>query len=362
MKNNIWHVIGVMSGTSLDGVDLVYVKIIKNKDYKFIILEKKAYNYSDIWKKSLNEAFTISDKKLKVLHVDYGTFLGKLIHEFIIENQIKKVDFIASHGHTIFHKPEENYTLQIGSGFEIAAETKLKVICDFRTQDVHLGGQGAPLVPIGDMLLFGQYDFCLNLGGFANVSFQKIGKRIAFDICPVNIVLNHFTRKLNLDYDDKGIMASQGVLHNNLLDELNQIPFYFDDQPKSLGYEFIVETILPIIEKYNFPIKDILRTFIEHVAFQISKVINKNMESVSKNKSSNVLVTGGGAYNDFLIERISQYSISKMKIPNNDIIEFKEAIVFALLGVLRDQDEVNILQSVTGASKDHSSGTIFNPN
>lgn len=361
MKNNIWHVIGVMSGTSLDGVDLVYVNISYDHGYKFTILEKKPCDYSEIWKNKLKEAFTVSEEKLDKLHIDYGKFLGNLICEFIQENQIGNVDFIASHGHTIFHKPDENYTLQIGSGTEISAATNLKVICDFRTQDVKLGGQGAPLVPIGDLLLFGQYDFCLNLGGFANISFQNNGERIAFDICPVNIVMNHYTRKINMEFDDKGSMASQGILHNTLLDELNQVPFYMGDQPKSLGYEFVVETIFPIIEKHNLSIEDILRTFIEHIAIQISQVINGNIQENSSNKNSKVLVTGGGAYNNFLIQRLSQFSNSEIIIPDKEIIEFKEAIVFALLGVLKDQNKVNVLQSVTGASKDHSSGYVFLP-
>lgn len=361
MKNNTWYVIGVMSGTSLDGVDLVYIKITKDIGYKFVILKKKAHNYSELWKNTLKEAFNDSAEELAKLHVDYGQFLGKLIQGFIVENKIDRVDFIASHGHTIFHKPEKKYTLQIGSGIEISTITNLKVICDFRTQDVKLGGQGAPLVPIGDMLLFGEYDFCLNLGGFANISFQKNGKRLAFDICPVNIVMNHYTRKLNLEYDDKGKMASRGILHNDLLNELNQLAFYTDKQPKSLGYEFIVDTIFPIIEKYNLSTEDLLRTFAEHVAVQISEVINRHVEYISKKHNFNVLITGGGTYNDFLIDRITQYSNANMIVPDEEIIEFKEAIIFAFLGVLRDQNEVNILQSVTGASKDHCSGLIFNP-
>lgn len=361
MKNKNWYVIGVMSGTSLDGVDLVYVKFTKDISYNFDILEKKSINYSEIWKNTLHDAFNFSEENLAKLHMNYGNFLGKLIHEFIVENKIKKVDFIASHGHTIFHRPNENYTLQIGSGAEISAETKLKVICDFRTQDVSLGGQGAPLVPIGDMLLFDKYDYCLNLGGFANISFQKNDKRKAFDICPVNIVLNHYTRKIDLEYDDKGMMASRGTLQNDLLTELNNLPFYTDDKPKSLGYEFVVETILPLIDKYNLPIKDILRTFIEHVAFQISKVINRNTISTIKNRDKDVLIAGGGVYNDFLIERLSCYSNAEMVVPSNEIIEFKEALIFAFLGVLRVQNEVNCLQSVTGASRDHSSGVIFYP-
>jgi len=360
MKNKTWFVIGVMSGTSLDGVDLVYAKIIKNIDYSFEILEKSTVNYSDSWKKTLQDAFNYSEVKLKDLDIEYGQFLGKLVHGFIVDNNIKKVDLIASHGHTVFHKPEEGLTLQIGSGAEIAKECEIKVICDFRSQDVALGGQGAPLVPIGDLLFFNRYGFCLNLGGFANISFQKNENRVAFDICPVNIVLNHYTRAIGLEYDDKGKIASKGNLQTDLLYELNNLPFYLDEIPKSLGYEFIVDTILPMIDKFKIPIEDILRTFIEHAAFQISEIINRNSKFISKTDIS-ILVTGGGAFNDFLIQRIKHLSKSEIVIPSRGIIDFKEALVFALLGILKDEGEINCLRTVTGAKNDHSSGVIFYP-
>jgi anhydro-N-acetylmuramic acid kinase len=356
MKNKFWHVIGLMSGTSLDGVDLVYVKFIKGQNYSFEILKRDSINYSEIWKNKLQNAFNSSGENLIKLDVEYGTFLGELIQTFISKNKIDIVDFIASHGHTIFHRPEQNYTFQIGSGAVIAEITKIKVICDFRVQDVALGGQGAPLVPIGDQLLFSDFDFCLNLGGFANISFQNEGRRKAFDICPVNIVLNNYTRKNGLEFDDKGKLAKEGVLHKILFEELNGLPFYLDDKPKSLGYEFVVETVLPMIESYKLSLKDVLNTFTEHSAYQISKVINRNKSTNNKN----VLLTGGGAFNDYLIERISLYTNAKIIVPDKEIINFKEALIFALLGVLKDQNEVNCLQSVTGAKKDHSSGVIFN--
>ncbi len=361
MNNKIWYVIGLMSGTSLDGVDLVFAKFMKDNTYSFKILKKESINYSEKWKNILFDAFNYSGEELAKLHVDYGKFLGELINNFITKNDIENIDFIASHGHTIFHQPELHYTLQIGSGAVIAATTNKKVICDFRVQDLALGGQGAPLVPIGDKLLFSEYDYCLNLGGFVNISFQKKEKRRAFDICPVNIVLNYYTRKIGLEYDDKGILASQGEFHKDLYDELNDLPFYTDDKPKSLGYEFVVETIFPIIDKYNLTIKDVLKTFIEHVAFQISEVIKRNKSSNIKNNKSNVLITGGGAFNDFLISRLSSFSSSEMIVPNKEIIDFKEALIFAFLGVLKDENEVNCLQSVTGAIKDHSSGIIYYP-
>lgn len=358
MTNKNWHVIGLMSGTSLDGVDLVYVKFTLNQGYTFEILKKESIIYSELWKNRLHEAFGYSGEKLTNLNAEYGKFLGELVLGFIARNDIQKLDFVASHGHTIFHRPERGFTLQIGSGAHLSATIKNKVICDFRTQDVALGGQGAPLVPIGDLLLFKAYDFCLNLGGFANISYQEKEQRMAYDICPTNIVLNHYTRKMGLEYDDKGMIASEGKVHEPLLSALNQLPFYIQEQPKSLGYEFVVETVLPIIESYSLPSEDILRTFVEHAAMQITTVINKVAGEKDQDKAS-VLITGGGAFNDFMIQRISSFTQTRIVIPPVEIIEFKEALIFAFLGVLRDQKKVNCLKSVTGASRNHSSGVIY---
>ncbi|MFZ2284226.1 MAG: anhydro-N-acetylmuramic acid kinase, partial [Lutibacter sp.] len=234
----------------------------------------------------------------------------------------------------------------------ITSITGIKTICDFRVQDVALGGQGAPLVPVGDELLFSEYDYCLNLGGFSNISFNKNQQRIAFDICPVNIVLNHYVTSLNMEYDDKGKIASEGNIEKNLLSALNSLAFYNDVKPKSLGYEFVAETIFPMIDKHNLSIKDILRTFVEHIAIQISKKI----DSAS---GKTMLVTGGGAFNTFLIERLQSYTKTQLIIPEETIINYKEALVFALLGFLKDEGKNNCLKSVTGASKDHCSGVVY---
>ena len=219
MEIKNWYVIGIMSGTSLDGVDLAYVKISRNSGYDFELLQTESLEYSELWKNKLQGAFTISGEKLTELDAEYGIFLADQVREFIAKINIKKVDFLASHGHTIFHDPQKNYTLQIGSGAHLAARSGYKVICDFRVQDIALGGQGAPLVPIGDKLLFGAFDFCLNIGGFANISFDLQSERIAYDICPANIVLNHYTRMKGMDYDDRGLIASQGQIHLDLLEE-----------------------------------------------------------------------------------------------------------------------------------------------
>ena len=353
MIKNLTYVIGLMSGTSLDGIDLVYV-CFNTDDYKdFKIINAKTYEYSEVSRNKLKTAIHQSEEDIKILDIEYGVFLGETINTFIKEFNIINVDFVASHGHTIFHQPEKGYTLQIGNGQEIANTTKLEVICDFRTQDVEFGGQGAPLVPIGDELLFSQYDYCLNLGGFANVSFKKGNERIAFDICAVNIVLNKLTQELGFAYDDKGNLARSGDYLLALGEDLKNISFYKKHPPKSLGLEWVEEEIFPKLFNTARKTKDLLRTFTEHTAWAIAKTFPKN---------ASVFITGGGVFNVYLLERIKYYKELNNIIPDKKMIEFKEALIFAFLGLLKKRGEVNCLQSVTGASKDHSSGVIFTPN
>lgn len=341
-----------MSGTSLDGIDIAYVRINNHLYKDFTILKAETFAYSKEWTSVLREAMLYSDKELLDLDINYGKYLGNLLKRFINENSISRLDFIASHGHTILHQPQKGITLQIGSGSEIANITKKKVICDFRTQDVELKGQGAPLVPIGDRLMFSNYDFCLNLGGFANISYEQEDKRIAFDICPVNIVLNHYVNKLGLDFDDKGKIASKSTVNNLLLNKLNTLNFYFQRPPKSLGLEWVQQNIFPLIDGLEDNIEIILKTFVEHIAIQIGNILKID---------SSVLVTGGGVFNTFLMERIEHHAQIKIVLPSEELIDYKEALVFAFLGLLKINNQVNCLKSVTGAVKDHSSGVIFYP-
>jgi len=352
MEQRQWNVIGLMSGTSLDGVDLVYVTFKENGQYTYKIHAAKTYNYSDEWRSKLRNAFEQSKDEIENLNIEYGIFLGKLINKFITEHAISEIDFIASHGHTIFHRPQEHYTLQIGDGQSIANETSIKVICDFRSQDVILGGQGAPLVPLGDLLLFSDFDYCLNLGGFANISYQEHNERKAFDICPVNVVLNFYAEKLGKHYDENGDLASVGSLHNELLYELNNVSFYTSSSPKSLGIEFVKSVLIPLISRFNLNESAILRTFVEHVAIKIA-------EKVKPHKT--ILITGGGAYNRYLIERIKKLSNCDCVMPSKELIDFKEALIFAFLGLRKTENKINCLKSVTGATNDHSSGVIFTP-
>ncbi|HEY4628527.1 MAG TPA: anhydro-N-acetylmuramic acid kinase [Flavobacterium sp.] len=353
MKAENYNVIGVMSGTSLDGIDLAHIQFrIKDNKWSFEIIESETIGYSLDWVNSLKVAVNFSINELDDLNKKYTQLLATIISDFIKKYNIENIDAVCSHGHTILHQPQKGFTLQIGNLPEISSLIHQTVVCDFRVQDVQLGGQGAPLVPIGDRILFSEYDYCMNLGGFSNVSYEENGKRIAFDISPVNTVLNFYANQLGLDYDDKGQKSSTGQINEHLLNELNALDFYQKNHPKSLGYEFVKETVLPIIESYKITVIDKLRTFSEHVALQIASAL--------PTKEGNLLMTGGGAYNDFLIERIQSY-LPEMKIiiPEKKILEFKEALIFALLGILKLRGEINVLSSVTGAKMDHSTGNIY---
>ena len=353
MKEDYYNVIGAMSGTSLDGVDLAHIQFsVKSNKWAFEILESETIPYNSSWILSLKSAVDYSKIQLEKLNQDYTQLLASIIKAFIEKHKIENLDAVCSHGHTILHQPQNGFTLQIGNLPKIASLIHQTVVCDFRVQDVQLGGQGAPLVPIGDQILFPEYDYCMNLGGFSNVSFEENKTRIAFDISPVNTVLNFYANQLGLDYDDKGKISRTGKINDPLLSELNALDFYQKKHPKSLGFEFVKETVLPIIESHQISTADKLHTFTEHVALQIALALPK--------KSGSLYITGGGAYNDFLIERI-QFYLPEMKIiiPSAKILEFKEALIFALLGVLKLRGEINVLSSVTGAKKNHSSGVIF---
>jgi anhydro-N-acetylmuramic acid kinase len=350
-KNQVFS-IGVMSGTSLDGVDMVYVSFDADNYSNFKIIHAITIKYSQEWRQLLQNAINYSEIQLKQLDIDYGRYLGEIVNQFILNYKITRIGFIASHGHTILHQPEKGITLQIGSGKEIMKITGKKVVCDFRTQDVQLGGQGAPLVPIGDALLFSEFDFCLNLGGFSNISFHKEGSRIAYDICPVNIVLNFYVNKLGFEFDDGGEISANGKINSKLLEKLNEIAFYQKTPPKSLGLEWVQKEIFPLIDALEADIPSILRTFVEHIAMQIGKVIYK---------SDAVLITGGGAFNSFLMQRIQWYGKNLIEKPTKQLIDFKEALLFAFLGLLKINNQINCLKSVTGARENHSSGVIFYP-
>jgi anhydro-N-acetylmuramic acid kinase len=361
-STNSIKAVGLMSGTSLDGLDLVAVEFWQTGEkWQFKIEAAETLEYAAEWKNRLKNAPELSGEELIQLHTEYGRFLGSETKRFITENHFQP-DIVASHGHTIFHQPEKGFTFQAGSGFEIAAVTGITTIADFRSGDVALGGQGAPLVPVGDRLLFSEYEYCLNLGGFANISFEKNGKRIAFDICPVNIVLNHFAEKQGFYFDKNGEMGRKGKVNSELLKKLNQLDFYRAEPPKSLGREWIEKVFMPLLYQTEISDEDKLRTVYEHIAQQITGIVS----GIEKGKGAGggrgrMLVTGGGVFNKFLIELISGSTPVELVIPANEIINFKEALIFAFLGVLKIRGEINCLASVTGAKKNHSTGLVFYP-
>lgn len=344
------NAIGVMSGTSLDGLDICYASFIqKDSKWSYKIIETQCITYPQLLKTQITNAHLMDANSFTQLHADYGIFIGKSVKAFI-DTYSAKPEIIASHGHTIFHQPEKKLTYQIGNGANIAAETGVNTVCDFRSSDVALNGQGAPLVPIGDKLLFSDYDSCLNLGGFSNISFNRDGKRIAYDICPVNFVLNYYMMKIGKDFDEDGITARSGIINTKLLDRLNELSFYKTDGPKSLAREDVEKEFIPLIDSFNLNVEDKLATYSEHITIQISKNI----------PDGKIIITGGGAFNKFLIERIKTNSPHcTIYIPDDQTINYKEALIFAFLGVLYLYDLPNCLSSVTGASSDSIGGALY---
>lgn len=358
MSDNNGHlVLGLMSGTSLDGIDLAMCRFnngVNRVVYELLSAETIPYPY--YLKEKLEDALSISTLDLHELDQELGEFYANQIIQFN-KKQDCTPDLIASHGHTVLHQPDKGITLQIGDGDVMAQKTGITVVSDFRIQDVSKGGQGAPLVPVGDRDLFGEYAFCLNLGGIANVSFDLDGKRIACDISPCNMALNTITSWIGIEYDNHGKLASKGKVDRSLLSRLNAIEYYTCLPPKSLGKEWFMRQFLPVIRDGQLPVEDALCTVNEHIAVQISGLINQFSRSKSK-----ILVTGGGAYNSHLIRQIKNKCRAELVIPGEQLISFKEAIVFAYLGLLRVKNQVNVLSSVTGAYSDTSAGIINRPN
>ena len=351
MRAESFHldVVGLMSGTSLDGLDLCCVAFDFDGKWHYRILKAESVDYPAELRAKLANAQNMTALEYARLHSDYGLYLGKQVRDFLERNQLK-VDLIASHGQTIFHQPSVRFTAQIGSGAGIAAVTGVDTVCDFRTTDVALGGQGAPLVPIGDAILFGDYNACLNLGGFSNISFAEGEKRLAYDISPVNYVLNHYAGKRGLAFDRDGNLARSGNIDDALLKQLNGLPFYSQSGPKSLGREWVESEVYPLIEAANLPVEDVLATFVEHVAMQIARHV----------RHGQVLVTGGGARNTFLLERMQACAPQvRYVVPDALTVDFKEALIFALLGALYMADRPNCLASVTGATHDNIGGCLY---
>ena len=346
-------ILGVMSGTSLDGLDLALCKFRCSKGkWNFEVLKAETIQYNLQDKEKLRSSMGLTSAELVKLDHEYGKWIGDICNNFLIRNKVS-TDLIASHGHTVFHNPKESYTLQIGNGHDIAAISNLPVIYDFRSMDIALGGQGAPLVPIGDDLLFPEYAACINLGGFSNISFRSGTERIAYDICPLNIALNFLAEKIQKEYDEDGRIGRKGNMNDELFQILENIPYYSVPSPKSLGKEWFSREFKSFLDA-DLQINDIFRTVYEHLSSRIAEVL-------SGFAGKEVLVTGGGAHNSFLMELLRKKSGCKLILPGDLLIDFKEAIIFGFLGYLRYHNINNTLKSVTGAERDCCAGILVNP-
>ncbi|MFI5186502.1 MAG: anhydro-N-acetylmuramic acid kinase [Chitinophagales bacterium] len=355
----IYRVIGVMSGSSLDGLDIAFVEFQENAGrWAYDIIHAECYSYSKEWVEKLKTSVALNAKDYQLLHAEYGHFIGQQVNKFIEQNNLYyRVALICSHGHTTFHIPSKKMTAQLGDGAAIAAETALPVVCDLRALDVAFGGQGAPIVPIGEKLLLGKYDLFLNIGGIANISFNA-NPYMAFDICAANRVLNMLANDMGKDYDDKGLIASSGHVQIDLLERLNSLSYYKQPYPKSLSNDFGTDTVYPMIQNAGIEIHDALRTYVEHIVEQIKNAVNSQFTA----HHSRILVTGGGVFNSFLIQRLNE-ELKKINIelviPDENLIQYKEAMIMAFMGVLRWRQESNVLSSVTGAARDSIGGALW---
>ncbi|HET8574047.1 MAG TPA: anhydro-N-acetylmuramic acid kinase [Edaphocola sp.] len=358
-----YNIIGLMSGSSLDGLDICYtcITIISGKKWEYEIVHADCIPYSEDLKVQLKNAAVLSVPEFLRLNIAFGRFCAGEINQFIDKYDLHhKAFFIASHGHTAWHEPGANVSCQIGDGATIAALTGYPTISDLRDMDVALGGQGAPIVPIADQLLFSDYDFCLNLGGIANITVNSADEPLAFDICPANQLLDHFARKKGVAFDRDGILARAGQCNPNSLAAINQQEYYLKTAPKSLSNTFSAEEIIPHLEKEE-NVENALATAVAHIAEQIATAIGPYCHDKG---SFNMLVSGGGALNKQLIAAINVALIEKNLpvtciLPDEKVIHFKEALAMAVIGALRWREENNVLASVTGASRNSIGGAFW---
>ena len=356
---SVYKVIGLMSGSSLDGLDIAYCHFEnQNGSWQFFIEQATCIPYTSEWTNRLRNARQLNGKELWKLHVDYGHLLAQLVNNFIAENNLAgKVDLIASHGHTVFHFPEEQFTTQIGDGAALAIGTGIMVACDFRSADIALGGQGTPIVPVGDLLLFKEYQYLLNLGGIANLTIKSGLNIIAFDICVANQVLNHYASLKGVEYDKDGAIATSGVVNKPLLEALNALEYYGRPYPKSLDNGFSHSHIIPLIDSFAISIENKLCTYCQHIAIQIATHIT----TINAPLSGSLFITGGGAFNRYLIKTIAVNSPLPLLIPSAEIIKYKEALVMAFIGLLRLKNMTNVISTVTGASENSVGGALYHP-
>lgn len=353
----VYRVIGLMSGSSLDGLDIAFVEFQETAGkWKYNMIHFDFHEYTHEWREKLRNAYSLSALEYQLLHTAYGHYLGEQVNHFINKYGLDfKVQLIASHGHTVFHMPSKRMTAQIGDGAAIAAETGINVVSDLRSLDVALGGHGAPIVPIGEKLLLNDYNYFLNIGGIANLSVNG-DRYIAFDVCPANRVLNLIAKEKGLLYDEGGKIAEAGKINTELLNTLNSLEYYSKPFPKSLDNLFGTDTIYPILQSVASS-EDRMATYAEHIGVQVSEAVKPLAKPGEK-----LLVTGGGAHNHFLIERLNAHLESSgltVEVPEPSLVDMKEALIMGFIGLLRWREEFNVLSSVTGASRNSIGGAVY---
>jgi anhydro-N-acetylmuramic acid kinase len=349
-----YKAVGIMSGSSLDGIDIAYCIFSENnQNWSYQLVKVACLDYEAEWQNKLKNIETLSALKFVKLDIELGHLFANAVQDFLSKNKLQKPDFICSHGHTAFHNPHLGYTSQIGNGAILNSQLETPVICDLRMQDVALGGNGAPIVPVGEKYLFPKHKVFLNVGGIANISIHQENKILAFDVCPANTLLNFYAQQLDKPFDEGGKFAKSGICQTSLLEELNDIPYSLASAPKSLSTEYIWENYKPILDKYSFSSQDFLATISEHIAIQIAKQV-KNFPP------QKILVTGGGALNTFLIERIRVHLKHwEIEVPDFETVFYKEALIMAFLGLLKLENIENVHCSVTGASRNSISGAVY---
>ncbi|MEO6613827.1 MAG: anhydro-N-acetylmuramic acid kinase, partial [Chitinophagaceae bacterium] len=358
----VYRAIGVMSGSSLDGLDIAFAEFQEQGGkWTYAVKQTACYSYEEGWRNRLANAISLTALDYQLLHTDFGHYIGEKVNAFINDHELQyQVALIASHGHTSFHVPGRKMTAQLGDGAAIAALTRLPVVTDLRAMDIAFGGQGAPIVPVGEKLLMGEYAYFLNIGGIANISINT-DHYTAFDVCPANRVLNMLANEAGQPYDNGGAMAESGTINNELLERLNQLEYYKKPSPKSLANDFGTDIVYPLVKNSGLDINDSLRTYTEHIAVQIKNAFSILGNHKPQTTNHKLLATGGGAFNLFLVrvlrEKMQQLNI-ELVVPDADLVSYKEALIMAFIGVLRWRQEYNVLSSVTGASRDSIGGAL----
>lgn len=352
-----YTVTGLMSGSSLDGLDLAFCRFTRHEagEWEGCILEARTVAFPPALLEDLRRLPAASALELVRTDTAFIRFCAGEVQQ-LIAGCGEKPGLIASHGHTVFHNPGAGYTLQIGNGGLLAGLTGIPVVSDFRTLDVGLGGQGAPLVPGAEKHLFPSYQACLNLGGIANLSFPQEAAARGFDVCPCNQLLDLVSSRRGLAFDRDGLLAEKGKVDPDLLQSLRAIPFHRKAGPKSLGNEEVRNIWFPVLAAFETEPEHVLATLCQYIALETAAALP------AAGPTGRLLITGGGAFHPVLVRGINHACTGwETVVPEKTLISFKEAYCFAFLGLLRWRGENNTLAAVTGARHDAPGGALYQP-